>query len=117
MEHLIVGVLLFTPLLGLLPTTIVFYIFFTVLHIGTVAVRALLLFICDALDASPLFYLLLRFFWPTLCPGMLHALTSVTAPDHQSEPLVELLQFVFIMQSLMLLAVNNHLACFDNRIF
>eukprot|EP00803_Ostreobium_quekettii_P010860 evm.model.scf_2098.1 EVM.evm.TU.scf_2098.1 scf_2098:13444-16514(+) len=67
-EHLIVGVLLFTPLLGLLPTTLVFYTFFAALHCGVVAARGSLWLLCAALDVNPAFCLFLRLIRPALFP-------------------------------------------------
>lgn len=47
LEHLIVGVLLLTPLLLLLPTTAVFTAFAALLHVAATAVQ-----VCSALQST-----------------------------------------------------------------
>ncbi|GMH34209.1 hypothetical protein BSKO_02043 [Bryopsis sp. KO-2023] len=69
MEHLIVGVLLFTPLLALLPTTLVFYVFFLALYLCIAITSFLLNIVSDVLLANPLFFLVCRIARPGLLPG------------------------------------------------
>lgn len=69
-EHLIVGVLLFTPLLALLPTTAIFYIFYLVLYLMSSGVIKTLLAVSAMLLENPAFFGAVRLFRPGLMPGM-----------------------------------------------
>lgn len=68
-EHLIVGVLLLTPLLALLPTTAIFYCFFLVLYLMCLGAKNLLLALSAMLLKNPLYFAAVRLFRPGLMPG------------------------------------------------
>jgi hypothetical protein len=68
-EHLIVGVLLFTPLLALLPTTAVWYAFLLLLHCGLAAVRVALYKLSWALQSNGVYCVVRRLLRPQLFPG------------------------------------------------
>jgi hypothetical protein len=70
-EQLIVGVLLFTPLLGLLPTTTAWYISACALHACLACLRLLLLGVGSWLQLRPLHVLAARWRQPLLFPGQL----------------------------------------------
>jgi len=69
LEQLIVGVLLFTPLLLLLPTTLVFFAFATLLHRGFVCVRTALAASAAVLRANPAYCIVHRLFCPAAYPA------------------------------------------------
>lgn len=71
MEHLIVGVLLFTPLLALLPTTMVFYASLLAVYLVTAALQSCLVVLCEAIAVDHIYFASLRFLRPGLLPGML----------------------------------------------
>jgi hypothetical protein len=81
-EQLIVGVLLFTPLLGLLPTTTAWYLSACALHAGLSCLRLLLLGVGSWLQLRPLHVLAARWRQPLLFPGQLMLLpcSPVGAP-------------------------------------
>lgn len=68
-EHLIVGVLLFTPLLALLPTTAVWYAFLLLLHCSLAAVRVVLYKLSWPLRSNGLYCVVRRLLRPQLFPG------------------------------------------------
>ena len=69
MEHLIVGVLLFTPLLALMPTSVMFGFFVFCLQFLVIAVRCILAFLMNLFICNPLMWITLRFVFPSLFPG------------------------------------------------
>ncbi len=69
MEHLIVGVLLFTPLLALFPTTAAWYLFTTTMHAMTVVVRLSISALGHTLLHNPLYMVFRRALAPRLFPG------------------------------------------------
>ena len=68
-EHVIVGVLLFTPLLALLPTTAVWYLFACCLHFVPAAARGTLLAAAALAARNPACALLRRLLQPAAYPG------------------------------------------------
>lgn len=70
-EQLIVGVLLFTPLLGLLPTTAAWYLSACALHACLTCLRLLLLGVGSWLQLRPLHVLAARWRQPLLFPQQL----------------------------------------------
>ena len=71
MEQLIVGVLLFTPLLALLPTTVIWYFYATLLYGMLGAVRYIITLTSRTLECNPLYLMARRAATPTLFPGEL----------------------------------------------
>ena len=63
------GVLLFTPLLLLLPTVAVFHALLAGLHLGVAALRLLLALCAQAATSSPLAAAAVRLMRPGLFPG------------------------------------------------
>lgn len=87
-EHLIVGVLLFTPLIALLPTTAAFYAAASLAHGATAFLRLLLIFLARQLVLNPLAYAAARrAVTPRLFPGDLSvsALRPVDDDDEEEE--------------------------------
>jgi hypothetical protein len=68
-EHLIVGVLLFTPLLALLPTTAVWYAFLLLLHCWLASVRVVLYKLSWALQSNGVCCVVTRVLRPQLFPA------------------------------------------------
>lgn len=68
-EHVIVGVLLFTPLLALLPTTFAWYLLLSALRWGVVGVQAALLGAAAAAARNPVCAVLRRALRPAAYPG------------------------------------------------
>ena len=71
LEHVIVGVLLFTPLLALLPTTLAWYLLAAALHAPALAARRALALAAGAAARNPAWALLRRAARPAACPGAL----------------------------------------------
>jgi hypothetical protein len=69
-EPLIVGVLLFVPLLALLPTTAAWHLAVTCSHMAAVALRMLLLLAASLLRHNPLLLLVWRLVHPMAFPGV-----------------------------------------------
>ena len=69
LEQLIVGVLLFTPLLLLLPTTLVFFAFATLLHWGFLCVRTSIAACAAVLRANPAYCIVHRLLCPAAYPS------------------------------------------------
>ena len=69
LEQLIVGVLLFTPLLLLLPTTLVFFAFATLLHWGFICVRTPFAASAGVLRANPAYCIVHRLLRPAAYPA------------------------------------------------
>eukprot|EP00210_Caulerpa_lentillifera_P002632 g2514.t1 len=70
MEHLIVGVLLFTPLLALIPTTFLFFGFVLCVHsITLVVLRGLIICLISLAKKNPVIFWLLRLLYPGLFPS------------------------------------------------
>jgi len=69
LEQLIVGVLLFTPLLLLLPTTLVFFAFATLLHWSFVCVRTALAASAAVLRANPAYCIVHHLLCPAAYPA------------------------------------------------
>jgi hypothetical protein len=78
-EHVIVGVLLFTPLLALLPTTLAWYLLAALLHWGLAAARAALLASAALATGNPVCALARRALRPAAYPGGLRGGGSATA--------------------------------------
>lgn len=68
-EHVIVGVLLFTPLLALLPTTAAWYLFACCLHFGPAAARGVLAAAGTLAARNPACALARRALRPAAYPG------------------------------------------------
>lgn len=69
MEHLIVGILLFTPLVALVPTMVVWYLFLTILHGAVVATRLVLYLLVQAMQHNPLHIVVRRIVSANMFPG------------------------------------------------
>lgn len=68
-EHLIVGVLLFTPLLALVPTVIMWYLYASVLHGVVVASRMVVCALGYMVLYNPGYMVMRRAIAPNLFPG------------------------------------------------
>jgi hypothetical protein len=84
LEQLIVGVLLFTPLLLLLPTTLVFFSFASLLHWGYLCVQVGVAATAAALRVNPTYSIVHRHWKPAAYPSGIwfEALPSPLASDH-----------------------------------
>ena len=69
LEQLIVGVLLFTPLLLLLPTTLVFFSFASLLYWGFLCVRIAIVASAAVLRANPTYSVVHRLLCPAAYPS------------------------------------------------
>jgi hypothetical protein len=88
-EHLIVGVLLFTPLIALLPTTAAFYTAAALAHGATALLRLALLGLARQLVVNPVAYAAARrSLTPRLFPGDLSVapLRPVDGEEEEEEP-------------------------------
>ena len=81
LEQLIVGVLLFTPLLLLLPTTLVFFCFASLLHSGYLCVQTVAVAAAAALRANPAYSIVHRLLDPAACPSGIW-LEALPPPTH-----------------------------------
>lgn len=68
--QMIVGVLLFTPLLFLLPTTCVYYVLFLLLHVSVMLARWGLQTLSNLLHSNPAYFLWCWMFKPGMVPGI-----------------------------------------------
>ncbi|KAJ8373328.1 hypothetical protein AAFF_G00266310 [Aldrovandia affinis] len=64
LDQLFIGTLLFTILLFLLPTTALYYLVFTLLHLVVVVLQGLIHLSVDFINSFPLFAMALRLFQP-----------------------------------------------------
>ncbi len=69
-SQIIVGVLLFTPLLLLLPTTLVFYAWLSAGYLAVRLAHVVLGFLAALQRVNPVYMLVTRLFRPGLTPGM-----------------------------------------------
>lgn len=70
MEHLIVGILLFTPLLALMPTTLIFYVPSFIFQLNLCIIRWIIAEISHILSNFTFTYFVLRIWKPKLFPGI-----------------------------------------------
>ena len=102
MEHLIVGVLLFTPLLALMPTSLLFFCFSLGCQLTVVIVRSLLACLIHLLICNPCIPLVLRLFIPSLFPG-----TLLNSYDHFAQIFSGVIAVSALRESSGTLVVNG----------
>ena len=85
LEQLIVGVLLFTPLLLLLPTTLVFFTFATLLYWGFLSVRIAVAASAAVLRANPAYCIVHRLLCPAAYPSGIW-LEALPPPEPRGQP-------------------------------